>query len=317
MLDETVFHGARLSVVGSICRDVKTAPLTAGEHLFRDGETPTAFIVETVGGGGANSAMAAAGLGAEVRFAGKVGTDRLGGQLEEALRRRGVKSFIRRDPHARTGSSVVLSFTDGCRHFICAQPNNYTLAFADLDLAVLEDADHLLRADIWFSEPMLASGNAQLLQAARDRGVATSLDLNWDPLWGSADAARIVARKEAVRRLLPLTSLVHGNVRELNLFADSTDLMTTLQRLTAWGAEAVVIHMGAEGAGYYTGGKLLVEPSAPVKQFVNTAGTGDLLSVCLMLLYARKDIPIRAKLGFANRVVAEFIEGRRDFLPAL
>jgi len=315
MLDETVFHGARLSVVGSICRDVKTAPLTAGEHLFRDGETPTAFIVETIGGGGANSAMAAAGLGAEVRFAGKVGADLLGGQLEEALRRRGVKSFIRRDPQVRTGSSVALSFTNGCRHFISSQPNNYTLAFADLDLAMLEGADHLLRADIWFSEPMLAGGNAQLLQAARDRGLATSLDLNWDPLWGSADAAHIVARKEAVRRILPLANLVHGNVRELNLFADSTDLTTTLDRLTGWGAEAVVIHLGAEGAGYYTGGKLLVEPSAPVKQLVNTAGTGDLLSVCLMLLHSRKEIPIPEKLGLANRIVSEYIEGRRDVLP--
>ena len=315
MLDETIFHGARLSVVGSICRDVKTAPLTAGGHLLRDGETPTGFIVETIGGGGANSALAAAGLGAEVRFAGKVGTDLLGGQLEEALRRRGVKSFIRRDAQVRTGSSVVLSFTNGCRHFISSQPNNAALAFTDLDLAMLDGADHLFRADIWFSESMLAGGNAQLLQAARDRGLATSLDLNWDPLWGSADAARIVARKEAVRRILPLANLVHGNVRELNLFADSTDLMTTLQRLTAWGAEAVVIHLGADGAGYYTGGKLLVEPSAPVKQLVNTVGTGDLLSVCLMLLHARKDIPIRAKLGLANRIVGEYIEGRRDVLP--
>jgi len=315
MLDETIFHGARLSVVGSICRDVKTAPLTAGEYLLRDGETPAAFIIETLGGGGANSALAAAGLGAEVRFAGKVGTDLLGGQLEEALRRRGVKSFIRRDPQVRTGSSVVLSFTNGGRHFISAQPNNTTLAFTDLDLAMLDDADHLLRADIWFSEPMLTGGNAQLLQAARDRGLATSLDLNWDPLWGSADTARIVARKETVRRILPLANLVHGNVRELNLFADSTDLMTTLQRLTAWGAEAVVIHLGAEGAGYYAGGKLLVEPAAPVKQLVNTAGTGDLLSVCLMLLHSRKEIPIPEKLHLANRIVSEYIEGRRDVLP--
>ena len=317
MLDESIFRGARLCVVGSICRDVKTAPVAAGEHLFRDGETPTDFIAETIGGGGANSAMAAARLGAGARFAGKVGADPLGGQLEEALRRRGVKTFIRRDPQVRTGSSVALSFTNGCRHFISSQPNNYSLVFTDLDLAMLDGADHLLRADIWFSEPMLAGGNARLLQAARDRGLATSLDLNWDPQWGSSDAARIVARKEAVRRILPLANLVHGNVHELNLFADSTDLPTTLQRLTSWGAEAVVIHMGAKGAGYFADGKLTVEPCAPVKQFVNTAGTGDLLSVCMMLLHSRKEIPIAEKLHLTNRIVAEFIEGKRALLPAL
>ena len=317
MLDETVFHGSKLCIVGSICRDVKTAPLAPGDHLFRDGETPTDFIVETIGGGGANSALFAAGLGAETRFAGKVGADSVGAQLEQALLRRGVRSFVRRDPTVRTGSSVALSFNTGSRHFISSQPNNYSLDFADLDLSMLTGADHLLRADVWFSEPMLNGGNAQLLQAARDRGLAVSLDLNWDPIWGSADTARIAARKEAVRRLLPLVTLVHGNVRELNLFADSTDLPTTLARLTSWGAKAVVIHMGAEGAGCYSGGKLTVEPCALVKQFVNTAGTGDLLSVCMMLLHARQEISIADKLRLSNRVVAEFIEGKRDLLPPL
>jgi sugar/nucleoside kinase (ribokinase family) len=317
MPDESVFRGSKLCIVGSICRDVKTTPLAPGDHLFRDGETPTDFIVETLGGGGANSALFAAGLGAETRFAGKLGTDSIGNQLEQALLRHGVRSFVRRDPQVRTGSSVALSFNTGHRHFISSQPNNYSLDFADLDLAMLDGADHLLRADVWFSEPMLNGGNARLLQAARDRGLAVSLDLNWDPLWGSADTARIVARKEAVRRLLPLVTLVHGNVRELNLFADSTDLPAALARLTSWGAQAVVIHMGAQGAGCYRDGKLTVEPCAPVKQLVNTAGTGDLLSVCMMLLHARQEISIADKLRLSNRVVAEFIEGRRDLLPAL
>ena len=62
MLDETLFRRTRLCVVGSICRDVKTAPLAAGEHLLRDGETPTDFIIESVGGGGANSALVLKGF---------------------------------------------------------------------------------------------------------------------------------------------------------------------------------------------------------------------------------------------------------------
>ena len=317
MLDETFFRGRRLCVVGSICRDVKTAPLVPGDDLFRDGETPTEFIAETIGGGGANSALAAAGLGADVRFAGKLGADTLGDQLAAALQRRGVQTFLCRDPQTRTGSSVALSFSTGSRHFISCQPNNNSLTFADLDLAMLDGTEHLLRADVWFSEPMLADGNARLLEAARSRGAATSLDLNWDPLWRSGDAARIAARKDAVRRILPLVDLVHGNVRELNLFADSADLPTTLQRLTAWGAGAVVIHLGADGAGYFTDNKMVAEPCAPAKKLINTTGTGDLLSVCMMLLHAQKEIPIREKLRLANRIVAEYIEGTRAVLPPL
>ena len=177
MLDETIFRGSRLCVVGNICRDVKTAPIRAEEGLLRDGETHTEFIVETIGGGGANSALFAAGLGAETRFAGKLGADALGAKLEQTLRGRGVVPFVRHDPTVQTGSSLVLSYADGCRHFISHQPNNYTLDFSDIDLAMLDGGGHLLRADVWFSQPMLAAGNAQLLRAAQSE--------DWQRLWTS------------------------------------------------------------------------------------------------------------------------------------
>jgi sugar/nucleoside kinase (ribokinase family) len=317
MLDETTFRGRRLCIVGSICRDVKTAPIQAGENLLRDGETPTDFIVETVGGGGANSALFAAGLGAETRFAGKLGDDALGARLRQALLDRGIATFIRHDPAVPTGSSLALTYSNGCRHFISHQPNNYTLDFSDIDLAMLDGGEHLLRADVWFSQPMLESGNARLLQAARDRGLATSLDLNWDPCWGSGDDALIRSRKGSVRRILPLADVVHGNVNELNRFADSTDLPTTLRRLVDWGARAVVVHHGAQGAGYYCDAQLVVEPSAPVRKHVNATGCGDLLSVCIMLLHRHVEIPIAERLRLANRIVADFIEGNRAFLPGL
>jgi sugar/nucleoside kinase (ribokinase family) len=90
-----------------------------------------------------------------------------------------------------------------------------------------------------------------------------------------------------------------------------------LKRLTDWGAGAVVLHMGAQGAGYYCRGDLIVEPSVPVERCINTTGTGDLLSVCMMLLDGRDDIPIAERLRLANRIVADFIAGRRELLPPL
>ena len=54
MLNETVFRGRRLAIVGSICRDVKMGVIRPGKHLLEDGETPTTFVKETIGGGGAN-----------------------------------------------------------------------------------------------------------------------------------------------------------------------------------------------------------------------------------------------------------------------
>jgi sugar/nucleoside kinase (ribokinase family) len=317
MLDESFFRGRRLAIVGNICRDVKMGAIRPGRHLLEDGETPTAFIAETIGGGGANSALAAAALGADVRLGGKVGADSLGQRLEQSLARRGVTTFIRRDPQVATGNSIVLSYESGCRHFVSCQPNNDSLAMADIDPAMLSGAQHLLRADVWFSEPMLAGGNEELFRAARARSLATSLDINWDPHWGSADAATMVRRKESVRRILPWVDLVHGNVRELSQFADSNDWDATLEQITAWGAGAIVIHLGADGAGYYDRGQLTVAPAIPVRQYKNTAGTGDLLSVCMMLLHGRDEIPLGDRLRLANTIVAEFIEGKRGVIPEL
>ncbi|OWK35951.1 carbohydrate kinase family protein [Fimbriiglobus ruber] len=316
MLDESIFAGVPLAVVGSVCRDVKTAPIAPGPHLLRDGETPAAFLVETLGGGGANTAAMAAGLGARVAFAGKVGADALGDRLVGALERAGVRVLARRDPAVATGSSIALTYSDGQRHFISHQPNNATLDFVDVDPTTWANGGHLLRADVWFSEPMLTGGNARLFASARSAGIATSLDINWDPQWGFADAAAIATRMAAVRGVLPLVDLVHGNVRELNRFAGTDDLSETLRRLTVWGTGAVVVHMGDAGSGYYSAGELVVAPCVPAERMLNTAGTGDLLSLCMMLLHHRTESPAVEKLRLANRVVTSFIEGR-PLLPTL
>jgi sugar/nucleoside kinase (ribokinase family) len=312
---EAALRKANLCVVGNLNRDLKTAPLTPGEHLFRDGETSVPFIVETIGGGGANSACTAGALGAKVAFLGKVGADALGARLEQALRDHGVHTHLAHDPSVLTGTSLGLIFSNGHRHFVSCLPNTEALRFEDLDLRALEGFDHLYRADLWFSRPMLFGGNQRLFAAARARGLAISLDLNWDPRWGVALPEEIRQRQEAVRGLLPMVDLAHGNARELREFTGTSDLQSALRQLETWGAKAVAVHLGAEGSGYYHQGRLIVEPAVPASKQVNTTGTGDVLSVCLMLLHREPDIS--AKLRFANQVVTQFIEGNLQLIPAL
>ena len=312
-----MFEGSSLCVVGNINRDVKTSPLHAGEHLLRDGESSVSSISETIGGGGANSAFAAAAMGARLSFVGKIGEDPLGARLERTLARHGLISFLAKDPAHPSGTSIALALDNGHRHFVSCLPANEALTFEDIDLRSLEGMQHLLRADVWFSEAMLFGGNARLFQAATEWGIPISLDLNWDPQWGHAPAAQIEARKQAVRDVLPLVTLAHGNVRELMEFTGAPDLDSALRNLTAWGAKAVVAHLGAQGAGYYQEGELLIEPPAPVRSLVNSAGTGDVLSVCLMLLHQRADIAIAERLRTANGIVAQFMEGSLSLIPAL
>src|ERR1700740_3098483 len=108
MLDESVFKHSSLCVVGNVNRDIKTAPIRTGGSLLNDGETPVASVIETIGGGGADSACAAAALGAKVGFLGKVGADPLGATLERALRKSGVTPHLARDKSHPTGTSINL-----------------------------------------------------------------------------------------------------------------------------------------------------------------------------------------------------------------
>jgi 2-dehydro-3-deoxygluconokinase len=303
-------------VVGNLNRDLRLAPLPPGAYLFQDGETSVNFIRETTGGGGANTACAAAALGARVAFLGKVGADPLGQRLEDALRRHGVEPYLARDPAASTGTSINLAYDTGRRHFVSCLANNESLSFEDLDLSVLPRFELLARTDIWFSESMLYGGNLQLFRAARAAGMAISIDLNWDPHWRVSPAGEIQRRKQAIRDVLPFVDLVHGNAPELNEVTGCSNLDETLQRIVEWGARAIVVHLGAAGAGFFDGNSLIVEPACPASRHLNTTGTGDVLSVCMMLQHQSPE-PVREKLRRANQIVAEYIAGARAFVPEL
>jgi sugar/nucleoside kinase (ribokinase family) len=316
-MGQSAFKSGSLCVIGNVNRDLKTAPMPGGKFLLHDGETSVAGMTETIGGGGANSACAAAALGAKVAFLGKVGADPLGKILEQTLRHHGIATYLAKDKTHLTGTSINLAYASGNRHFVSALPNNRSLTVKDLNLSILPRYRHLLRADVWFSEFMLFGGNAKLFQAARRAGMTVSLDLNWDPEWNHASVKTIGKRKQAVRAVLPMVDIAHGNVRELNEFTGSSDLKTALKRLEQWGVGAVVLHLGKKGAGFFENGKLRVEPPASVRSHINVTGTGDVLSVCMMLLHHLADVPVVDKLRLANKIVAEFIEGKRRVIPSL
>ena len=311
------FKSATLCVVGNVNRDVNVHSVPGSRGLLSDGETSVPEITETIGGGGANSACAAAALGAKVRFVGKVGADLLGIQLRRAMENHGVRSYLTEDTACATGTTVALALATGHRHFLSCLPNNRTLQFKDLDLKALAGCKHLLRADVWFSQQMLDRGNRLLLSRARARGLTTSLDINFDPVWSGGAAGLIRQRKRALRSILPLVDMAHGNVRELCEFADASDLPAALDKLNRWGVGSVVVHMGKKGAGYYASGKLVVEPADPARKPVHATGSGDVLSICMILLDDNRDLSIRQKLRLSNEVVRDFMEGKLVLIPKI
>jgi ribokinase len=109
----------RLTVVGSVNLDL----VARVERLPRPGETVTDASLERVPGGkGANQAVAAARLGAEVRFLGAVGEDEFAGPALAGLVEAGVAVEV--DRQGQTGIAMILVAADGENQIVVAPGAN-------------------------------------------------------------------------------------------------------------------------------------------------------------------------------------------------
>jgi ribokinase len=76
-----------------------------------------------LGGKGFNQAVAAARLGASVRFIGRVGTDTFGNDFSSALSNEGIdNSHLSRDPNIGTGTACIMIGTDSGQNAIIVLP---------------------------------------------------------------------------------------------------------------------------------------------------------------------------------------------------
>jgi ribokinase len=114
--------GASLTVVGSANLDL-TAKV---ERLPRPGETVTdATFARAPGGKGANQAVAAARLGADVRFLGAVGDDEFAEQALSGLRAAGVEIEVAR--RGDTGIALIVVAADGDNQIVVVPGANATV----------------------------------------------------------------------------------------------------------------------------------------------------------------------------------------------
>jgi ribokinase len=131
-----------LNVVGSVNLD-----LVAGvERLPRAGETLTAHLYERIPGGkGANQALAAARLGAKVRFVCAVGPDR---ESEEALANLRDLELVVHRTNAPTGIALILVADDGENQIIVVPGANALLAGATGPYLVGEEPAALCQLEV-------------------------------------------------------------------------------------------------------------------------------------------------------------------------
>ncbi|SDG44376.1 ribokinase [Paraburkholderia phenazinium] len=243
---------ARVVVVGSINMDM----VVATEAFPRLGETLFGTHFATwPGGKGANQAVAAARLGAEVTMIGCVGADAFGEQLKATLVREGIDTRWVSTGNAATGiASITLSGGDNA--IVVVPGANHELAAADLDRA----HEAFAEADIVLAQ--LEVPLDTVLHAARlARRLGKPFFLN------PAPAVALPAE------LIALTTLLTPNEHELAaaLQTAGEPWAEVLRRMPG----RIAMTHGKEGA--YTSredGELVHEAGFEVEA-VDTTGAGD------------------------------------------
>ena len=235
-------------VVGSINRDL----VVITDGLPVPGETVLASRhIESPGGKGANQAVAASRLGAEVAFVGSVGEDDAGRTLVQAFVKDGVDvSLIAVTAAAPTGLAVITVDQAGENTIVVSPGANALVGITDV-----VDAGSLLRA-----------ASVTLLQ----------LEIPVPTVANAADlAAGMVILNAAPAGPLPDDLL--GTVDVLVVNGSELEALTGNSNPAAAveiPVPTTVVTMGAEGAVVVTGDVITVCP-APAVEVVDTTGAGD------------------------------------------
>ena len=251
-----------ITVIGSVNLDI----VATGPALPRPGETVGgARLARHPGGKGANQALAARRLGAEVRLVGAVGADDMADEALALLQAGGVDLSNVAHVNGET-TGVALIGVDGRTGenliIVCPGANN---ALRPEDAAGLAIADMMGVLEV----PVPA-----LLAAAQK---ATGLvSLNLAPALPVPDA------------LLAEADLITVNESEAETYGD---------RLKASGA-LVAVSLGAEGAVLYRNGAEIARATPPNVQVVDTVGAGDTFAAALTVALIEDKAPQDA-LAFA------------------
>ena len=275
-----------LTVVGSINADltsrVKRHP-NPGETLLGSGGGITA------GGKGANQAVAAAYLGANVAFVGAVGKDPYIEPALKHLRDSGVDLSHVAEVDDTTGLAIITVSDDGENTIVVIPGANAHVdsAFVQERTAPIEQADIVL-----LQGEIPADGFAAAVASASGRVI-----VNLAPV--------VEVDKKALLAADPLLANEHEAgliLDQLGVKASSDAPKDLAQSLIDAGFNSVVLTLGAEGALVANGGELVDIPTPKVTA-VDTTGAGDAFAGALCARLLAGDELVQAAT-FAARVGA-------------
>ncbi len=191
----------------------------------------------TLGSSSAIFASNLSSLGAKVAFAGKIGNDAFGTLVKESLEAKKVATdFVIMSSKLNTGATIVLNYSED-RAMVTYPGAMEDLTADDLDTSVIKSARHL-HFSSYFLQPGIQSGLLALFKTAKENGLTTSLDMQWDPAekWNFN-----------YREILPFVDVFLPNEQEALLLTNEKVLDDAVKKLTCEG-NLVVVKLGSKGS---------------------------------------------------------------------
>ncbi|MEM6899349.1 MAG: ribokinase [Pseudomonadota bacterium] len=239
-----------LTVIGSINLDL----VAKGAILPAPGQTVTdAFYAEYPGGKGANQALAAKRLGADVRLIGRTGDDSNADAALSLLTLEGVniEDCKRLNTHP-TGVALIAVSADGENQIIVAPGANNQLAPADVPLITSEATLSVLEVPI------------PTIQHAAEQSTG---------LFAINLAPALPVPDDLIRK----SDLIIVNEGEAEFYGDQLNLCDGI----------VAITYGADGAAIFKSGEKVASAEPPTITVADTTGAGDTFCAALVIALCR------------------------------
>ena len=288
-----VVGGINMDVVANVRRMPEPGETVHGDSFFMAG-----------GGKGANQAVAAARLGAEVRMVGRVGDDDFGRTLLDALRSEGIDvDGVAPDPTNGTGVAVIMVDASGQNCIAEIYGANRASDETQLEAAksAMEDADALM---LQLETPPDVS-----LEAAR---YARSIGLRvfWDP----APAAEMPSEGFVVADFLTPNETEVEALTGIRV-DDEDSAREAAEALITKGVGAAVITLGERGVYAATEMESYLVPPFEV-DVVDSVAAGDAFAAGLAVAVSEGfGLEDALKFGAASGGLAVTKPGARNAMP--
>lgn len=243
----------------------------------------------TLGSSTAIFAANLASLGSKVAFLGKIGNDSFGDLIKNSLFEKGINtSLIISEDKLTTGATIVLNVGEDRAMVTYPGAMDY-LTINDIRDESLLKAKHMHFSSL-FMQPGIRKDVLSLFKRAKELGLTTSLDTQWDPSeeWNFD-----------YKSILPLVDVFLPNETEILHLTNMKNIKDALKELAPF-AKNLVIKQGSKGALVQSDkGEIFEIPAYTNTKVVDSIGAGDSFNAGFIHIFVKGE-SLQKCLDFGN-----------------